>query len=38
MGFDVISTVPVQETAILVGAITDKQSDFQTKEYLDELE
>jgi GTP-binding protein HflX len=38
MGFDLTSTSPVQETAVLIGVITDKQTDFQTKEYLDELE
>ena len=38
MGFVPTSTAPVQETAILIGVITDKQTDFQTKEYLDELE
>jgi GTPase len=38
MGFEPTSNAPVQETAILVGVITDTQSDFQTKEYLDELE
>jgi GTP-binding protein HflX len=38
MGFELTSNAPVQETAILVGVITDKQTDFQTKEYLDELE
>lgn len=38
MGFEPTSNAPVQETAILVGVITDTQTDFQTKEYLDELE
>ncbi len=32
-----ISTEVKQETAILVGVITNGQSDYQTKEYLDEL-
>ncbi len=38
MGFEPTSTAAVTEKAILVGVITDKQTDFQTKEYLDELE